>query len=82
MPEVIVIHILGVDVVDADVHVQASLDVVDGDVLVLEIFGRLPHRMRQSWIFGGYPAPLDLSPLFLVPYLLLVLAHQSGDIPD
>lgn len=37
MPEVVVPHIAGVDVVDADVHVQTGLDVVDRSVFVLEV---------------------------------------------
>ena len=75
MAEVVVGHILGVDVVDPDVQVQTGLDVVLGNTAVFESAHCLPRTEYQRLVLRRHPTALHLR-RFLLVCLPVGLADQ------
>lgn len=78
MPEVVVSHVLGVDVMDADVHVETCLDVVGGNAAFLELLHGFSGSKDQRFVLWGYPTALNGCSFLLVGCFFLELAHHSS----
>ena len=70
MAEVVVGHVLGVDVVDTDVHVQTGLDVILGNTAIFQGAHRLPRPKYQRFVLGRHPTTLHLRRLLLISLLV------------
>jgi hypothetical protein len=80
MSKIVILNFLWVYIMYPNVSIEIGLDVIDGDVLVLEIPGSLAQGVRECDIASLVPGSLDLGDLFLVALLFLELAHHIGDV--
>lgn len=79
MPEIVVWYFLGVQFMNSHIDVEVGLQVILHFSRPLELLCCPSQTVGQRSIAGGYPAALHPCPLFLVTFVLLILAEQSGD---
>jgi hypothetical protein len=82
MTEVIIGNLLWVQVMYSNIHVQTSLHIVLRNTALLEVISRTTHAVRNSLIPRRHPTALHLSPLLLIPILLLIFTEHSRNSLD
>jgi len=79
MSEVPICHADWLKVVDPDVHVQASLNIIFGNATLLELLGSFSHRKGNSLVFLRKPTALCGCLFFLVSLFLVLLTEKGSD---
>ena len=81
VPEVVIADILGMDIVDTDVHVQTCLDIILWHAHRFKILCSFAQRLPEARVITGrHPTPLNISSFLLITNLFFIFADHGRNV--